>query len=125
MNCPDCSAPLAPRREHGIEIDPCSACAGVWFDAGELELHRAAKKSKLPRLERLALGVPAGPCPRCPTTLLRAARPDGLELAACPHCKGIWVPSPIARKPPPSTERTSIPKLIGLALIEALASLTV
>lgn len=34
--CPSCHCPLAARWLHGVEIDVCQECRGVWLDAGEL-----------------------------------------------------------------------------------------
>jgi hypothetical protein len=38
MRCPKCGASLAAEEYHGIEIDRCTECGGIWFDAGEAEL---------------------------------------------------------------------------------------
>ena len=37
MRCPKCGQPLQEERYHMVHVDRCSACAGVWFDAGEAE----------------------------------------------------------------------------------------
>lgn len=38
MQCPTCSsAKLDARHSHGIEVDVCSSCGGVWLDRGELD----------------------------------------------------------------------------------------
>ena len=37
MLCPVCSVPLALSDRHGIEIDYCPQCRGVWLDRGELD----------------------------------------------------------------------------------------
>jgi len=37
MNCPRCNNYLAISNTHGIEIDYCPNCKGVWLDRGELE----------------------------------------------------------------------------------------
>lgn len=36
--CPKCGCNLQEREHHGIKIDQCSECAGMWLDKGELEL---------------------------------------------------------------------------------------
>jgi len=36
--CPKCGCDLEEREHHGVKIDQCSECAGMWLDAGELEL---------------------------------------------------------------------------------------
>ncbi len=38
MKCPQCGFDLLTTSLHDIEIDQCSSCHGVWFDAGEAEL---------------------------------------------------------------------------------------
>jgi uncharacterized protein len=38
MKCPKCGADLAVEEYHGVEIDRCTECSGIWFDAGEAEL---------------------------------------------------------------------------------------
>jgi acetyl-CoA carboxylase beta subunit len=37
MKCPKCGADLFTEEYHGIQIDRCSDCAGMWLDAGEAE----------------------------------------------------------------------------------------
>ena len=37
MKCPKCGADLKEERYHGIGVDRCAECKGVWFDAGEAE----------------------------------------------------------------------------------------
>ena len=37
MNCPLDGSELAMSERHGIEIDYCPKCRGVWLDRGELD----------------------------------------------------------------------------------------
>ena len=37
MRCPKCGFVLRTEEYHGLEVDRCTKCAGVWFDAGEAE----------------------------------------------------------------------------------------
>ena len=37
MKCPIDQTPLAISERHGVEIDYCSECRGVWLDRGELD----------------------------------------------------------------------------------------
>ena len=37
MKCPKCGADLTTEEYHGIQVDRCHECLGVWFDAGEAE----------------------------------------------------------------------------------------
>lgn len=37
MQCPSCQIDLQMAERHGIEIDYCPRCRGVWLDRGELD----------------------------------------------------------------------------------------
>lgn len=45
MLCPHCQTALAMSERHGVEIDYCPKCRGVWLDRGELDkiIERAAR----------------------------------------------------------------------------------
>jgi uncharacterized protein with PIN domain len=38
MRCPKCGGHLTERLHHGVRIDECPECHGVFLDKGELEL---------------------------------------------------------------------------------------
>ena len=43
MKCPVCAnVDLLMTERHGVEIDYCSSCRGVWLDRGELDKIREA-----------------------------------------------------------------------------------
>lgn len=37
MTCPRCGAELRERVEHGVRVDECPSCGGLWLDKGEFE----------------------------------------------------------------------------------------
>lgn len=37
MKCPKCGYNLITGDWHGVQIDQCTNCHGIWFDAGEAE----------------------------------------------------------------------------------------
>ena len=37
MNCPVCDGKLRQVQKHGVEVDICPDCKGVWLDRGELD----------------------------------------------------------------------------------------
>ena len=48
--CPRCSTPMRSAERHGVEVDICPDCWGVWLDRGEVD--------KI--INRLAVGDPGG-----------------------------------------------------------------
>lgn len=49
MRCPKCGMELIEVDFKTLKIDRCSACDGVWLDAGELEAAAKLEKSALAR----------------------------------------------------------------------------
>ena len=47
MQCPKCGMELIEIDYKGIKIDECSACEGIWLDAGELDAVSKLEKSGL------------------------------------------------------------------------------
>jgi Zn-finger nucleic acid-binding protein len=66
MQCPIDGTALVMSERHGIEIDYCPQCRGVWLDRGELD--------KI--LERAAGQVPPGPASAPSEPLYDSRRPD-------------------------------------------------
>jgi uncharacterized paraquat-inducible protein A len=50
MRCPKCGMQLIEVDYRDHKIDKCSACSGVWLDAGELESLGGMEKSGLDKL---------------------------------------------------------------------------
>ena len=36
--CPRCGVDLREKEYHGVKIDQCADCGGLWLDKGELEM---------------------------------------------------------------------------------------
>jgi Zn-finger nucleic acid-binding protein len=54
MKCPNCESTLVMSERHGVEIDHCPQCRGVWLDRGELDkiIERSASyDERAPRRE--------------------------------------------------------------------------
>jgi uncharacterized protein with PIN domain len=49
MRCPKCGMQLVEIDYKTLKIDRCTACDGVWMDAGELEAATKLEKSVLSR----------------------------------------------------------------------------
>jgi len=50
MHCPKCGMKLIEVDYKNLKIDRCSACDGVWLDAGELEAAVDLEKGMLGRI---------------------------------------------------------------------------
>lgn len=50
MKCPKCGGALKEENFHGVVIDRCGGCGGVYLDKGELELLARAQEGGLKRL---------------------------------------------------------------------------
>jgi uncharacterized protein len=37
MKCPKCGMDMSTIELHGVKVDQCASCGGVFFDAGEVE----------------------------------------------------------------------------------------
>ncbi|HUJ09618.1 MAG TPA: zf-TFIIB domain-containing protein [Verrucomicrobiae bacterium] len=37
MKCPKCNVELVPTKRHGVEVEYCQSCKGMWLDCRELE----------------------------------------------------------------------------------------
>lgn len=50
MKCPKCGMDLIEIDYREIKVDKCSACDGIWLDAGELEAVSQLEKKGLDKL---------------------------------------------------------------------------
>ncbi|MGA2106401.1 MAG: zf-TFIIB domain-containing protein, partial [Syntrophorhabdales bacterium] len=50
MKCPKCGMELIEIDYKGLKIDECSACKGIWLDAGELAVVSKFEKGGLDKL---------------------------------------------------------------------------
>jgi Zn-finger nucleic acid-binding protein len=81
----------------GIEIDRCTHCKGLWFDAGELE---ALKDKKIaaeidiadPEVGKTYNAIDRYRCPRCGGAMARMVDPDQTHIwyEQCGSCHGSY-----------------------------------
>jgi Zn-finger nucleic acid-binding protein len=100
MLCPVCKVPAIVVEYDEIELDYCTRCHGVWFDAGELELllEAAGLGSTGTFLESVLGAEAAGVaekkrrCPICNLKMKKSFidRQDGKVVDICPDEHGIW-----------------------------------
>lgn len=100
-NCPDCEKPLAPQTLHGVELDICGGCAGIWFDASELRMLitrdslalASLEERYAPSVEPTVHGDSKRRCPDCEELLQQYnyQYSSTILLDTCPDCAGFWV----------------------------------
>jgi len=89
-DCPDCSTHMQPfwlpakRLGDEVELDRCTDCGGVWFDAGELS--DATGKTVRPSSEKTRRR-----CPACTANLVQGKLSDGPAVETCPSCRGTFL----------------------------------
>lgn len=97
MKCVKCEGELRRVQVADLEIDQCDLCAGIWFDARELDRVLAQKSiDAIRRLSspRLDLDERRCRCPRCHSgaDLVRVASVAGpIHIDTCPICGGQWL----------------------------------
>ena len=97
MRCPKCRADMDQLEFDGVEIDRCSTCLGLWFDAGEVEKLRNRKAAAA-----IDIGDPASGkvhntidryrCPRCGGHMIRMVDPRQSHIwyEKCGSCHGSY-----------------------------------
>lgn len=106
MKCPVCNSELSAVTYHGLEVDTCKNCGGIWFDPDELKFYIDFFIQDNPDLspsaitikrEKKPLPVIQRPetqklCPRCGEAMhmFNYACDSNIILDKCPQCQGIW-----------------------------------
>lgn len=98
LRCPAlaCGGTLRSESAHGVTVDRCDRCGGMWFDAHELDRWLADYYPDLPQPPEHRIprrGVGGRPCPRCHKPMDTAGW-TGLVLDRCPECHGIFAEAP-------------------------------
>jgi Zn-finger nucleic acid-binding protein len=98
MQCVKCDGELKKVDMHGVEVDQCEACSGIWFDFGELEKVLAQDDvAKLKNVVDNNQGDDArrAPCPSCggdgKMVPVVSARDHGIHIDTCIVCYGQWL----------------------------------
>jgi Zn-finger nucleic acid-binding protein len=99
MLCPKCASNATQKTFHGVLVDRCDVCEGIWLDKGELDLlvhgreKPAAELQYEARREKVLTQMvqAKGMCPRCSGKLETFVHgPSGVRLDRCRECKGLW-----------------------------------
>lgn len=97
MRCPKCGVGMEQIDFDGVEVDRCTACEGIWFDAGEAEQLRgkaaaAALDTGSAWTGRELNAVDQYRCPRCGGKMRRKidARQQHIWYETCGECNGSF-----------------------------------
>ena len=95
MKCPKCQGELAQVEHQGVEIDRCSTCNGLWFDAFEHEELKSLSGSEA--IDSVAPssaspGTVTGNCPKCSVKMISMVvigQPH-ISYESCGVCHGVF-----------------------------------
>jgi len=98
MRCPKCRADMEVIEFDGTEIDRCTICNGIWFDAGEIEIMRSKNAAAAIDTGDAATGKKANAldeyqCPRCSGAMVRVVDPQQRHIwyETCSSCNGSYL----------------------------------
>ncbi len=97
IRCPKCRADMEQVEYEGTEVDRCTTCHGLWFDAGEVEVLRnkeaaaALDTGKADKTGRYNF-IDRYRCPRCGGAMLRKTDPRQRHIwyETCSVCDGSF-----------------------------------
>ena len=97
MRCPKCDSAMERVMHESIEIDRCTLCKGIWFDAMEKEDLVALEGSGSIDVGTAARGrrydkMREAQCPRCSVTMTPMVDTEQthIHFEACPSCSGTF-----------------------------------
>ncbi|NKI36387.1 zf-TFIIB domain-containing protein [Wenzhouxiangella sp. XN79A] len=98
LACPKCRSAMESVVVDGVEVDRCTGCEGIWFDAGELdwlaqdEVAEAIDVGEAERGQSMN-AVTEIDCPRCgkPTRHVADRHKPGIRYEVCIGCEGAFL----------------------------------
>jgi len=97
LQCPKCKADMDKVKFKDIEVDRCTQCAGIWFDAHEMQQLRTMDGSETIDTGASALGEHHNDmrdvrCPVCNQLMIRKTDvgQSHIQYEMCPKCKGTF-----------------------------------
>ncbi len=92
LTCPKCSRSMSAWQAGDVELDHCTQCKGLWFDANELSRHLfniSGSGLKVAATEPVQTHLT---CPRCGTGQhLDATFFHDVAVESCSECGGIFL----------------------------------
>ena len=100
MTCPLCKKPLQEAILYGVQVDYCSNCLGLWFEAEELRLAKDQRDRSLRWLDidlwkdetKFKISPGMRLCPFCRLPLYEVYYGDSqIIVDLCNLCQGTWL----------------------------------
>jgi PAT family beta-lactamase induction signal transducer AmpG len=98
MRCPKCRADMEQIDVEGIEVDRCTICNGIWFDAGEMDLLKNKQAAAAIDIGDAKTGkqsnaIDSYQCPRCSGAMVKVVDPRQTHIwyETCSACHGSYL----------------------------------
>jgi len=98
MRCPKCRADMEQVDYEGTEVDRCTICHGIWFDAGEIDLLKGKDAAAAIDIGDEKVGKQSNTidryqCPRCGGAMVRVVDPNQTHIwyETCGSCSGSYL----------------------------------
>ena len=98
MRCPKCRADMEQIDYEGTEVDRCTICSGIWFDAGEIEVLKdkqaaAAIDTGDAKTGKQSNAIDSYQCPRCSGAMVKVVDPKQTHIwyETCSSCHGSYL----------------------------------
>ncbi len=89
---------MEPVEADGVEVDRCTGCGGIWFDAGELDWLAQSEIAEAIDVGEAAEGESMNAlthidCPRCgrPTRHIADPHKPTIRYEICSGCEGVFL----------------------------------
>ena len=119
LQCPKCSGRMEQVQVEATQVDRCTKCRGLWFDALEDQdirgteaaetLDTAPAESKPTKRDSRAID-----CPRCQTRMISMVDRLGkrIQYESCPRCHGKFLDAGEFRATEPRSMKEAVRKFL-------------
>ena len=97
MRCPKCRSDMEQIEYEGTEVDRCTICSGIWFDAGEVEQLKNKKAAAIidtgdEKTGKKSNAIDRYRCPRCSGAMIKMVDPKQPHIwyETCSSCYGSF-----------------------------------
>ena len=98
MRCPKCRADMEQIDYEGTEVDRCTICNGIWFDAGEIDVLRNKQAAMTidtgdAKTGKQSNAMDSYQCPRCSGAMVKVVDPRQTHIwyETCSSCHGSYL----------------------------------